>query len=351
VRERCLLVTALLRPPVLLILALFAAIGNAAAGGRGAGSLVLPLIAVTGTLIFAVATNDLADADIDRVNLAGDRRRALAAGTATTREFRVFSILGAAAALVASALIGAAALAVTAGSLCLCAAYSFRPLRIADRGVLAPMVLPACYVAGPYLIGRLAVRPSLTGRDAWLLVGLYVGFVGRIILKDFRDVRGDRLFGKRTFLIRHGRRATCVTSAVCWTAGTSVLAAASGRALRVTDAAFLAAALVALRLLATSHSVRRDERLISVLAILGRGTVTGVLIELATRNARWSAASTAGVILAFGVVTLGQAWIMLRDGPRTTMSVPASWTACEAPSYEDGTLDGGADLRVPLPRV
>ena len=56
--------------------------------------------------------------------------------------------------------------------------------------------------------------------DLALLAALYVGFVGRIVLKDFRDVVGDRLFGKRTFLVRHGRRTTCVLSAACWVGGT-----------------------------------------------------------------------------------------------------------------------------------
>jgi hypothetical protein len=45
--------------------------------------------------------------------------------------------------------------------------------------------------------------------------GLYVGFIGRIMLKDFPDVRGDALFGERTFLVRHGWRATCATTPGC----------------------------------------------------------------------------------------------------------------------------------------
>ena len=59
--------------------------------------------------------------------------------------------------------------------------------------------------------------------DLLLLAGLYAGFVGRILLKDFRDVRGDALFGKRTFLVRHGRGATCTLSAIFMTLGVSVL--------------------------------------------------------------------------------------------------------------------------------
>jgi 4-hydroxybenzoate polyprenyltransferase len=50
---------------------------------------------------------------------------------------------------------------------------------------------------------------------------------GRILLKDFRDVHGDAMFGKRTFLVRHGRGVTCAVSACCWTAGTAVILAAA----------------------------------------------------------------------------------------------------------------------------
>jgi len=32
------------------------------------------------------------------------------------------------------------------------------------------------------------------------------------MLKDFRDVKGDKMFGKRTFLLRHSRLATCYMS-------------------------------------------------------------------------------------------------------------------------------------------
>lgn len=63
---------------------------------------------------------------------------------------------------------------------------------------------------------------------------LYLGFIGRILLKDFRDVRGDALFGKRTFLVRHGRRATCAVSAGCLVTGNCavVLAAQHATGLR-----------------------------------------------------------------------------------------------------------------------
>ena len=65
---------------------------------------------------------------------------------------------------------------------------------------------PACYVAVPFLVGSFSVRATIGWQQLGLLAGLYLGFVGRIVLKDFRDLKGDALVGKRTFLVRHGRR-------------------------------------------------------------------------------------------------------------------------------------------------
>ena len=122
------------------------------------------------------------------------------------------------------------------------------------------MLLPACYVAVPFLTAMLAAGRRPRAADLLVLAGLYSAFVGRIVLKDFRDVRGDALFGKRTFLVRHGRVVICRFSAAFWLVGTGILTLAAGR-----------------------HAVAFD--------------VTAALAALAT-------------------LTAGQAVVMLRSGPR-----------------------------------
>ena len=59
-------------------------------------------------------------------------------------------------------------------------------------------------LAVPYLIGLLAAGGGVHADDLFLLVRLYLGFIGRILFKDFRDVRGDILFGK--FSLPGGRK-------------------------------------------------------------------------------------------------------------------------------------------------
>jgi 4-hydroxybenzoate polyprenyltransferase len=323
--RRVRLVLVLARPAVILLLALFAATGLAQAGhGDDPALLAGVLVVVVGFLFFSVACNDLADEAIDRVNLRHDRARPLVAGTAHRRELIVIAATGAVAALAVSASLHWPAIVVTAAGLAVSAGYSLRPVRVADRGALASLVLPACYVAVPYLIGIFAVRPALRPADLFLLAGLYIGFIGRILLKDFRDVRGDALFGKRTFLVRHGRRATCAFSAACWTVGTAVLAAATpslSPALAGAYGACLLACLGLLYALAGETRPRRDEVLITGLAILGRGTIVTLLAHLAMTQAGWSALAHQTAVAALAALTLVQAGSMVRYGPLTRTRV------------------------------
>jgi 4-hydroxybenzoate polyprenyltransferase len=321
----------LARPAVVVLVSMFSAIGVAQSGHPSDALLLAkPLVAVVALLLFAVALNDLSDQRIDRVNLAGDAGRPLVTGSSTRREMIVVAATAAVLALVASALLAWPAPLVVIAALALCAAYSLRPVRIAERGVVAPLMLPAVYVAVPYLLGIFAVRSALHATDLALLAGLYAGFIGRIVLKDFRDVRGDALFGKRTFLVRHGRRATCVFSGVFLVAGLSVLpfVRAVTPALAVAYLAFLVATLVMLRLLAQSTNPRRDAALVSGIAIVGRGTLVTLYAHVTLVAAHWTAAAAGAFVAGLALVTLGQARAMVcSGGPLTTTTVPPEWEA------------------------
>lgn len=230
----------------------------------------------------------------------------------------VVAAVAAALALCASLTLHRPAAVVTVTGLIISANYSLRPVRVAARGVIAPLLLPACFVAVPYLIGVYAARGSLRHGDLLLLAGLYVGFIGRILLKDFRDVRGDELFGKRTFLVRHGRGWTCRFSAACWIAGTIMVVTAARHPsifLIAANAVLLIAALLLLRALSAERGARRDEWLVAAIAVVGRGTILTLLAHLAVTNARWPALWYGAVLTALTACTLAQAVIMARRGP------------------------------------
>jgi len=185
------------RPPVAVVLLLFAALGQTVAG---AADQLHPLLTTTAAIIAAwfvnaTALNDLGDEAIDRVNLVGALGRPLVSGHATRRQLAMVAVAAGAVALALAASTGGLdTVAVVAAGLLLNAAYSLRPLRLCERGAVAVAVLPVGYVAVPYLVGALAVAPVGWSTLA-VLPGLSIAFVGRIVLKDVRDVEGDARFG------------------------------------------------------------------------------------------------------------------------------------------------------------
>jgi 4-hydroxybenzoate polyprenyltransferase len=332
-RVRVVLVVA--RPPVLSLLALYTATGFAAAGGSSHGLLALTpaLAVVAGFLVFSVSVNDLADVEIDRMNLVGHRNRPLVLGLARQRELVATGIAGALLALGAAFAIGWLAFVVSLIGIAISAAYSLPPLRLSARGAVAAVVLPACYVAVPYLTG-MALGPHPIGTPGLILMmGLYVGFIGRILLKDFRDLRGDALFGKRTFLVRHGRQATCRFAAAGWIAGAALTLTATALAghgsvsLDLAYAAALIVVLALLRALAVDDGPRRDELLISAVAIVGRGQLLALLVTLSM--VREPEVLLSAAVAAVAIVTAGQAYEMLRRGPLMRSTLPVEWLAAD----------------------
>ena len=317
------------RPPVFLLLALYAELGLTEAGRPNAYISLLEILGIIAAfLIFSVACNDLADEAIDRVNLPGDPRRPLVTGAVSRGQMRATGLAAAGLALAISAAIGWPALAITAAGLGVSGAYSVRPVRIAERGVLAPLLLPACYVAVPYLLGITAAHHAPTGKDLALLGGLYLGFIGRILLKDFRDVRGDAMFGKRTFLVRYGRRWTCAFSACFWAAGTAIILIAMPDRSELVHiepysvgapfaiAACAAFAILLIARLAADDDPRRDERLISAIAIAGRGLILLLILDLSLPSIHATTVFSLVLSDLLGAVVLLQAMSMARHGPR-----------------------------------
>ncbi|MEP7021228.1 MAG: UbiA family prenyltransferase [Pseudonocardiales bacterium] len=350
-RELRLLVL-LARPAVVLLLALFTAIGLAQAGqGENRVLLAQAFAAVLSFILFSIAINDLADVQIDRVNLAGDPRRPLVTGSGTSRDLVLIAGASAMTSLGFSAVLGWPVLLTTVAGIVVSAGYSLRPVRLADRGVVASLVLPACYVAVPNLIGMFSARHALRSSDLLLLAGLYLGFIARILLKDFRDVRGDALFGKRTFLVRHGRVWTCRFSAVAWSGGTALLLLAihGSAALIASYAAGTVATVLLLRALSHDRGPRRDETIISALALVGRGLLISLLAALAMTQANWAMLTSAAVIAVLALITAAEMMSMLRHGPHSRLAlvqaVDAPWTTPSGSACRDRCLGHGVEVR------
>jgi 4-hydroxybenzoate polyprenyltransferase len=335
------LLVVLARPALIVLVGLFSAVGLAEAGqGDNPVLLTKVLVVVLAFLLFSVVVNDLADQTIDVVNLPGDKQRPLVVGTAGRRQFVVIGTTAAIVAIAGAALLTWPAVIVVGGGLALSAVYSLRPTRLCERGAAASLLLPAGYVAVPFLLGVFAVGAAVSRSDLVILAGLYVGFIGRIVLKDFRDVRGDALFGKRTFLVRHGRCRTCIFSAAFWSAGTVILATADGvtPTLLGAYAAYFSIVLCLVGALSVDRGRRRDEALISAIAIAGRATMVTLLAHLSMTAAHWSSPAYQAVMVALVATMVGQAGRMARHGPTTRLTLPEQ--LADSPAAEGLVLQG-----------
>jgi 4-hydroxybenzoate polyprenyltransferase len=316
------------RPAVLLLFGLCSMVGLAQGGVANDPRLVAPaMVVIVAFVLFSVVLNDLADEAIDRVNLPGDHSRPLVVDAGSRGALVAVGVTCGSVALAGAAWVGWRALVVVAVGMVVSAAYSLPPLRVSARGGVASLLLPLLFVVVPYLVGLLGARTDLIFSDVLLMTGLYVGFIGRIVLKDFRDVKGDALFGKRTFVVRHGRRPTCAVAAVGYSLGAICLLGVRDLtpSLLVAQASCVVAVLALLRLLAREENPRREDRIISAIAILGRGMVMTVIAHLAMTDTGWSTVEVTVMTLAITVVVVGQASSMFRHGPRHRSGVPDSW--------------------------
>ena len=284
----------LLRYRVAVMIVLFMLLGAAWHEGLTSidASVLLMILALASSYVSATSVNDISDKKIDEINHPGDRGRPLVTGAARTADlwvlFGASSVLSVTLALAAGpAGAGIMLLSVVIGAL-----YSLPPARLSYRTFLAPLSLAIAYVGIPYWSGVVVVGGSLGMPDLPLIAALYLLFAARIILKDFRDREGDATFGKPTFLLRYGKRATCLLSLCALCAGDALLVVS------LADRWWLATLLqiyivsIAMMLYRLYRvGSRKDEQLsIGVGAKMGNGlllTLLGALI-LANQGADWT---------------------------------------------------------------
>jgi 4-hydroxybenzoate polyprenyltransferase len=283
----------LLRYRVAVMIVLFMMLGAAWQGGLTAidWSVVLMVLALASSYVSATSVNDIADKEIDEINHPGEKGRPLITGAAKTIDlwlvFGVASVLAMALPLA----VDATAAGIMALSLVIGVLYSLPPVKLSYRTFLAPLTLAVAYVGIPYWVGVVVVGGRLEASDLPLIGALYLLFIGRIGLKDFRDREGDAAYGKPTFLLKYGKRWTCLLSfgAIC--AGDALLIAALAEKwwLAALLQPYIVSVMVMLYRLYRVRS-RKDEQLsIGVGAKMGNGllaTLLGSLI-LANHSSDW----------------------------------------------------------------
>jgi len=293
----------LLRYRVAVMIVLFMLLG--AAWHRGLASIDAPvlllIVALASSYVSATSVNDIADREIDEINHPGDRGRPLVTGAARTADLWVLFGVSSVLAVVLGLAAGPGAAGIMILSVVIGALYSLPPARLSYRTYLAPLTLAVAYVGIPYWAGVVVVGERLWTSDLPLLTALYLLFAGRIILKDFRDREGDAAFGKPTFLLKYGKKATCLASLCALCAGDALLVASLAD--RWWLAALLQAYLASIAIMLYrlyQASGRKDEQLsIGVGARMGNGllvTLLGALI-LSNQGADWITQFIVGLAL------------------------------------------------------
>lgn len=252
-------------------------LGNAVAGSI-TPKTVLTFFIIAAFIIHANSINDYADKDIDAINLRNANDRPLVSRDISNRQFWFVHLASGIAMLLLSLAYGTAAAILSVGVIAINYLYSLPPIRVTDRTLTSPILLSATYVYFSFSLGFLSAGSGLI--YPWALsVALFLGFVARMLLKDFRDVEGDKRHGKVTFLLRYGPHVTCLVSGVCWLAAMVVVGAVTsfsiGLIVPLTGGALLV--FFWLQELSNSKHFNEQQNLVAVIAKAANFAVISML--------------------------------------------------------------------------
>lgn len=262
--------------------------------------LLLACLALAFSYVSATSVNDIADRKIDVINHPNSPGRPLITGKAEARDVWLVFILSSTLSLIFAVAIRWQAALIILISILINVSYSLPPLRLSYRTFFAPLVLGVAYVGIPYVLGLIvAEKLSISNRDWGWLLGLYLMFIGRIMLKDFRDRKGDAKYKKPTFLLRFGKDATCAISLIgILSGGLTIAWLVKDRLwLSVIVAIYLVAILSMLRRLRRSAVGNEEQLSIGVGAKMGNG----LLITLLGVSALQSAGAVSSTQITFAI--------------------------------------------------
>lgn len=296
----------MLRIRTVLVMVTFEAIGYEAVKPTGTLSVGFFLVAIMlGTLYMsATSFNDIADEEVDKVNLANDVSRPLVTTTVTSKQLRTLGILSLVIAALSVVFISPVYLIFVIGGVLLSVLYSLPPLQLSHRGIFASLWLPLSYVVLPFLAGAYLLDGHLTRFSLYVLLAMYISFIGRILLKDFRDYEGDLKFGKLNFLVRHGPVKTCIASGIAWIAGDVVFIVTLGNRFPFLTLLIQPMVLVILYgLYLLAYESKYSRKLLEVLFIgrMGNAIALALLAALTLQAYDYSQSLKNLIVLAVGV--------------------------------------------------
>lgn len=256
------------RPQNVLYAGLLSGIAAWSSGASGATMLYCYLTMVA---LYALATslNNLQDAPTDRLNHRHDNP--FAYGHLTARQLWLFvgacvGVLG----LLQLGLQQPGSMLCIVGYIALSVSYSHPRIALQARGLIATALLTLCYGAIPFLLGALQ-NGNLSDRELTVTLLQIPLLVPLLLAKDYKDVLGDALTGKRTPLVRYGSKAVLRLSVgiAISTIAIYALAAAHFRSFRPISVALGGIYLLFVyRLHVTKGAVPKIERLALTVTLL-----------------------------------------------------------------------------------
>ena len=187
--------------------------GLIAVVGLALSGAFLPITAFLLFILFMLAymagstINDIYDEYVDRFNMPF---RPLQESRLSRNEAWYFSIFLHVVILLIAMLIGWEVLLITILFLILGAFYSMPPLNFSRRGVLSQMELCITIVMLPLLGGLFANGFIFDMNRIGIVLGITLMFTFVFLFKDFKDIEGDKKYGKFTAVIQLGERKTII---------------------------------------------------------------------------------------------------------------------------------------------
>ncbi|MDB5179289.1 MAG: UbiA prenyltransferase [Patescibacteria group bacterium] len=299
------------RPRIIITCFAIATLGSAAAG-RVTPAVLWCFLLIIAFIIHANSINDYTDLEIDRVNLKNAKDRPLVTGDITIPQFWLVHGLSGGAMLLLSVPFGWRGVAASAVVVVIDYLYSLRPIRVADRPYATPLALAGTYVYYSFSLGLWSAHTHAA--YPWMLsVALFLAFLARLLLKDFRDKKGDKRYGKETFLLRHGSTTTCVVSGLLWVCavGSTFLARAPWPTIVVLIVGTVMVGLW-LKRLSGLADVQDQQRMVTAIANAANIAIVALLVGYVCRDIGASQLASSVSVLVIGAGALGYNWFRTR---------------------------------------
>lgn len=244
------------------------------------------LLIIAAWTVHANSINDFSDRDIDKVNLKNAADRPLVTKDISYKKLWIIHFGSGFLTLFFSYFYGISAVIFTLLVLLIDYIYSLKPIRVTNRTIASPLLLSFAYVYYSFSLGYWSTSFTL-GYPWFFTTGLYFGFIARLLLKDFRDVKGDKQFGKVTFLLRYGTKTTCIISSMFWFLAALVVIKATSFAPGVIVPLILGLIMTFILLykLSKAPKVNDQQNLIAFIAKIANFTIITILAYLLCKRA------------------------------------------------------------------